>query len=146
MIKLHELAGEVMTYLDAFEGSKPALDTEGILIVKGYSKRIIKAEKMKDVLDNLMEHLGAKEVDLLSDEGTALIGIMDEQIRKDIDVGADPDLGGIHRLKESLEKMNFVVDYRLGIARRIGFFIVLYKDKSGMGPCFVEIVVSDLGE
>ncbi|MGB9908266.1 MAG: DUF2120 family protein [Methanothermobacter tenebrarum] len=146
MIKLHRLAGEIMTYLDAYEGSRPALDAAQILIVRGHSKKRIKADNMKNILDNLMEHLQAKEIDLLSDAGTDLISIMDENIRKNVEVGADPDIAGVQRLKESLENMNFTVEYRLGIAEKTGFFIVLYKDKSDMGPCFVEIVVSDLGE
>lgn len=146
MIKLHRLAGEIITYLDAYEGSRPALDAAQILIVRGHSKKRIKADNMKNILDNLMEHLQAKEIDLLSDAGTDLISIMDENIRKNVEVGADPDIAGVQRLKESLENMNFTVEYRLGIAEKTGFFIVLYKDKSDMGPCFVEIVVSDLGE
>ncbi|MBC7101397.1 MAG: DUF2120 domain-containing protein [Methanobacteriales archaeon] len=145
-MKLHRLAGEIMTYLDAYEGSRPALDAAQILIVRGHSKKRIKADNMKNILDNLMEHLQAKEIDLLSDAGTDLISIMDENIRKNVEVGADPDIAGVQRLKESLENMNFTVEYRLGIAEKTGFFIVLYKDKSDMGPCFVEIVVSDLGE
>jgi len=146
LIKLHRLAGEIMTYLDAYEGSRPALDAAQILIVRGHSKKRIKADNMKKILDELMEHLQAEEIDLLSDAGTDLIGIMDEHIRRNVDVDADPDIAGVQRLKESLENMNFTVEYRLGIAEKTGFFIVLYKDKSDMGPCFVEIVVSDLGE
>ncbi|BAW31901.1 conserved hypothetical protein [Methanothermobacter sp. MT-2] len=146
MIKLHRLAGDIMTYLDAYEGSRPALDAAEILIVRGHSQKRIKADNMKKILDELMEHLQAEEIDLLSDAGTDLIGIMDEHIRRNVDVDADPDIAGVQRLKESLEAMNFAVEYRLGIARKTGFFIVLYKDKSDIGPCFVEIVVSDLGE
>ncbi|MDI3483586.1 MAG: hypothetical protein PWQ74_173 [Methanobacteriaceae archaeon] len=146
MIKLHRLAGDIMTYLDAYEGSRPALDSPEILIVRGHSKKRIKADNMKKILDELMEHLEAEEIDLLSDAGADLIGIMDEHIRKNVEVGADPDIAGVQRLKESLESMNFTVEYRLGITRKTGFFIVLYKDKSDIGPCFVEIVVSDIGE
>ncbi len=146
MIKLHKLAGEIMTYLDAYEGSRPAIDAAEILIVRGHSQKRIKADNMKKILDELMEHLQAEEIDLLSDAGTDLIGIMDEHIRRNVDVDADPDIAGVQRLKESLEAMNFTVEYRMGIARKTGFFIVLYKDKSDIGPCFVEIVVSDLGE
>lgn len=146
MIKLHKLAGDIMTYLDAYEGSRPALDAAEILIVRGHSKKRIKADNMKKILDELMEHLQAEEIELLSDAGTDLIGIMDEHIRRNVEVDADPDIAGVQRLKESLEAMNFAVEYRLGIARKTGFFIVLYKDKSDIGPCFVEIVVSDLGE
>ncbi|HHW04626.1 MAG TPA: DUF2120 domain-containing protein [Methanothermobacter sp.] len=145
-MKLHRLAGDIMTYLDAYEGSRPALDAAEILIVRGHSQKRIKADNMKKILDELMEHLQAEEIDLLSDAGTDLIGIMDEHIRRNVDVDADPDIAGVQRLKESLEAMNFAVEYRLGIARKTGFFIVLYKDKSDIGPCFVEIVVSDLGE
>ena len=58
----------------------------------------------------------------------------------------ETDIEGIHRLKESLEDMNFAVEYRLFTTGDTGLFVVLYRDRSGVGPCFVEVVVSDIGE
>ena len=48
-----------------------------------------------------------------------------------------------YRLKESFESMNCHTDYALGLIGQIAVFLVLWKDKSGMGPLFVELVVSN---
>ncbi|MCG2828141.1 DUF2120 domain-containing protein [Methanothermobacter sp. K4] len=145
-MKLHRIAGEIMGYFEAFEGSRPALDSKEILIVRGMSRKRMNIEDMGRELDGLIEKLGAEELELISEEGTALIGVMDEQIRSCVEVGTETDLGGIHRLKEALEEMNFSVDYRLCITEDTGLFVVLYRDRSGVGPCFVEVVVSDISD
>ncbi len=146
MMKLHRIAGEIMGYFEAFEGSRPALDSKEILIVRGMSRKRMNIEEMGRELDGLIEKLGAEELELISEEGTALIGVMDEQIRSCVEVGTETDIGGIHRLKEALEDMNFSVDYRLCMTEDTGLFVVLYRDRSGVGPCFVEVVVSDISD
>ncbi|WP_321212175.1 DUF2120 domain-containing protein [Methanothermobacter sp. DP] len=145
-MKLHRIAGEIMGYFEAFEGSRPALDSKEILIVRGMSRKRMNIEEMGRELDGLIEKLGAEELELISEEGTALIGVMDEQIRSCVEVGTETDIGGIHRLKEALEDMNFSVDYRLCMTEDTGLFVVLYRDRSGVGPCFVEVVVSDISD
>lgn len=146
MMKLHRIAGEIMGYFEAFEGSRPALDSKEILIVRGMSRKRMNIEDMGRELDGLIEKLGAEELELISEEGTALIGVMDEQIRSCVEVGTETDIGGIHRLKEALEDMNFSVNYRLCMTEDTGLFVVLYRDRSGVGPCFVEVVVSDISD
>jgi len=146
LMKLHRIAGEIMGYFEAFEGSRPALDSKEILIVRGMSRKRMNIEDMGRELDGLIEKLGAEELELISEEGTALIGVMDEQIRSCVEVGTETDIGGIHRLKEALEDMNFSVNYRLCMTEDTGLFVVLYRDRSGVGPCFVEVVVSDISD
>ncbi|HSO26209.1 MAG TPA: DUF2120 domain-containing protein [Methanobacteriaceae archaeon] len=146
LIKLHKIAGNIMGYLEAFDGSKAALDSDKILIVRGRSRKRINAENMAEELNGVMETLNAREIEMYSDESTALIGLMDEQIRSTVDINVETDAGGIEHLKESLESMNFFVDYKLGSTGKAGFFVVIWKDKSDVGPCFVEIVISDTGE
>ncbi|GAB6055251.1 DUF2120 domain-containing protein [Methanobacterium alkalithermotolerans] len=143
MINLHKVAGNVMEYMEAFDGSRPALDAEQILIVRGRSKKRIDANNMNLELESLFKVLGAKEIDMFSDDAASLITLMDKQIRDSVEIQGDTDPGGIHKMKESLESMNFLVEYKLGFLENIGFFIVLWKDKSGIGPCFVEIVFSN---
>lgn len=145
-MKLHKIAGSMMGYLEAFDGSRAALDADKILIVRGRSRKRISPENMGNELNGLMESLNAEEIDMFSDESKSLIGLMDEQIRSNVDINVETDVSGIDRLKESLESMNFFVEYKLGSTGKAGFFIVMYKDKSGIGPCFVEIVLSDTGE
>jgi len=108
LIKLHKIAGNIMGYLEAFDGSKAALDSDKILIVRGRSRKRINAENMAEELNGVMETLNAREIDMYSDES--------------------------------------IVDYKLGSTGKAGFFVVMWKDKSNVGPCFVEIVISDTGE
>lgn len=133
-----------MEYLEAFEGSRPALDAENILIVRGRSNKRIRSQDMNLELENLFSFLEVEEVDMFSEKAASIISIMDEQIRANVEIQGKTDAGGIHKMKENLEAMNFLVDYKLGFFNKMGIFIVLWKDKSGMGPCFVEIVLADI--
>jgi hypothetical protein len=146
LVKLHKIAGNIMGYLEAFDGSRAALDSDKILIVRGRSRKRINPENMATELNGVVETLQAREIEMFSEESTALIGLMDEQIRSTVDINVETDAGGIERLKESLESMNCFVEYKLGYTGKAGFFVVMWKDKSNVGPCFVEIVISDTGE
>ncbi|MDP1553496.1 MAG: DUF2120 domain-containing protein [Methanobacteriaceae archaeon] len=142
MIVLHKIAGNIMGYLEAFDGSKAALDSKNILIVRGRSRKRINAENMGEELDGLVSSINAKEINMFSDEATNLIGLMDEKIRSDVDINVETNAGGIEHLKESLESMNCIVEYKMGLTDKAGFFVVMWKDKSDIGPCFVEIVIA----
>lgn len=146
MTNLHKVAGSIMEYLEAFDGSRAALDANKILIVRGRSRKRLKLENMAEELNGLMSSLSADEIDMFSEESTALISLIDEKIRSSVDINVETDVGGIERLKESLESMNCFVEYKLGFTGKAGFFIVMWKDKSGIGPCFVEIVIADAEE
>ena len=41
MRKTYEIAGEVMGFFDSFKGSRPAINNDRILIVRGRSRTII---------------------------------------------------------------------------------------------------------
>jgi hypothetical protein len=142
LIKLHKVAGNIMSHLEAFDGSRAALDTDQILIVRGRSRKRIEPEQMGEELSKALSLMEAREIEMFSKEAADLIGLMDEQIRASVEIQGDTDVGGIERLKESLESMNFYVEYKLGLLERAGFFTIIYKDKSGVGPCFVEVVIS----
>lgn len=144
MIILRKVASTIMGELEAFEGSRPALDASNILIVRGMSRKKIAAHDMAKVLSKLLKKLGAKEVDVFSDEATDVIGIMDERIRNNVEIQGETDVYGIYRLKESLEALNCDVEYSLGIMGNAGIFVVMWADKSGIGPRFVELVVSSI--
>lgn len=139
----HEIAGKVMNELEAFHGSKPAIDTPQILIVRGMSKKRIDPEELASIISDSMKGLGARTIDVFSEEATDIIGIMDENIRATVEIPGETDVYGIYRLKESFESMNCHTEYSLGIIGKLAVFLVLWKDKSGMGPLFVELVVSN---
>jgi len=145
-MQTHKIAGEIMGELEAFHGSRPAIDANNILIVRGMSRKQFKVDEMDSVLLNLLEGLGARQIDIFSDEGGNIIGIMDERIRESVPIQSESDISGVYRLKESLEAMNCDVSYILGLLDTIGAFIVTWKDKSGIGPQFVEVVVASVAE
>jgi len=140
----HKIAGKIMEELEAFHGSRPAIDANNILIVRGMSKKEFNAGKMDVTLLNLLESLGARQIDMFSEEAGNIIGIMDERIRENVSIQGETDISGVYRLKESLEAMNCDVAYTLGLIDAIGTFIVTWKDRSGIGPQFVEIVVASM--
>jgi len=139
----HEIAGKIMGELEAFHGSRPAIDTPQILIVRGMSKKKIDPEELSSIISEVMKGLGAKKMDIFSEEATDIIGIMDENIRATVEIPGETDVYGIYRLKKSFESMNCHTDYGLATIGQIAVFLVLWKDKSGMGPLFVELVVSN---
>ena len=143
MMPTHEIAGKIMGELDAFHGSKPAIDTPQILIVRGMSKKKIDPEELSITISEIMKVIGARKMDVFSEEATNVIGIMDENIRATVEIPGETDVYGIYRLKESFESMNCHTDYGLGTVGKIAIFLVLWKDKSGIGPLFVELVVSN---
>ncbi|WP_042703002.1 DUF2120 family protein [Methanobrevibacter arboriphilus] len=143
MVKLHKIAGQVMGFFEAFDGSRAALDTDRILIVRGRSSKNISIDDMESKLDELRDHLQGIDVDVVSEEAAKLINRMDEQIRASVSVQGDTDSNGIMRMTKSLEAMNLFVKFRLMNLNHSGVFVVIWKDKANVGPLFVEVVVSD---
>ncbi len=143
-MKTRKIAGEIMGQLEAFEGSKASMDTTQLLIVRGRSRQRIKPEDLGPTISQIFKDLDARQLDMYSDETADLITIMDEQIRSQVDIQGETDVYGIYRLRESFETMNCHADYGMGLLDDVAVFIILWKDKSGMGPMFVELVVSAL--
>lgn len=143
-MKTRNIAGQIMGQLEAFEGSKAAMDTAELLIVRGRSRKKIKPEELGPTISQIFKSLGARPLDMYSDETADIITIIDEQIRSQVQIQGETDIYGIFRLKESFENMNCHADYGMGLLDDIAIFIVLWKDKSGIGPLFVEQVISTL--
>lgn len=143
-MKNHEVAGQIMTILEAFHGSKPSMDTPQMLIVRGMSRKEMEPEDLAPIVSNLFHEMGIRRIDVFSKEAKDLIGIMDENIRSQVEIQGETDIYGIYRLKESFEAMNCHMEYALGILNQIAIFMVLWMDKSGFGPKFVELVVANL--
>ncbi len=143
-MQTNKIAGKIMTALEAFHGSHPAIDANNILIVRGMSRKRFDSEKMDVVLSDLLGDMGARQIDMFSKEGGNVIGIMDERIRENVQIQSETDVSGIHKLKESLEAMNCHVEYVLGVQKDMGIFIVTWVELEGIGPRFVEVVVANL--
>ena len=58
MKKTYEIAGEVMGFFDAFKGSRPAINNESILIVRGRSRKVIPIEEF----DSKLAEIGEKRL------------------------------------------------------------------------------------
>ena len=67
MSKTYEIAGEVMGFFDSFKGSRPAINNESILIVRGRSRKVIPISEFDAKLTEIGEILGGKEVDWKTD-------------------------------------------------------------------------------
>lgn len=143
-MQTHKIAGKIIESLEAFHGSRPAIDANNILIVRGMSRKKFDADKMDIILSDILKTLGATEIDIFSEDGGNIIGIMDERIRANVPIQSETDVAGIYRMKDSLEAIGCDVEYILGILDTLGIFIVSWMDKSGIGPRFVEVVVASL--
>lgn len=143
-MKTHEVAGNIMHSLDAFHGSRPSMDTPQMLIVRGMSRKEIEPEELAQVVSDIFNEIGAHKIDVYSQEAKDIIGVMDENIRDQVKIQGETDVYGIYRLKESFEAMNCHLEYALGLLDSIAIFMVLWMDKSGFGPKFVELVVANL--
>ena len=145
-MQIKRIAGQIMGQLEAFEGSKAAMDTNNLLIVRGRSRQKIQPEELSPTISQILKDLGTRELDMFSDETADIFTLIDEQIRSQVDIQGESDVYGIYRLKESFENMNCYAEYSMGLLKDFAVFIILWKDKSGVGPLFVELVVSNLEE
>ena len=62
MQKFYELAGEVMVFFDAFRGSRPAINNEKILIVRGRSRKTLDINDFNSKLDEIGSIINGKEI------------------------------------------------------------------------------------
>lgn len=143
-MKIHEVAGNIMGIMEAFQGSRPAMDTPQMLIVRGMSRREMEPEDMEKVVSDLFDEIGARTIEVFSEEAKNVIGVMDENIRGQVEIQGETDIYGIYRLKDSFEAMNCHAEYAMGLLDDFAIFMVLWMDKSGFGPKFVEVVVVNL--
>ncbi len=143
-MRTREIASDIMNSLEAFRGSRPAMDTPQMLIVRGMSRKEIEPDDLDMVVSEVMNEIGARKIEVYSEEAKDVIGMMDEYIRASVEIQGETDIYGIYRLKESFEAMNCHMEYALGLVDSIAIFIVLWMDKSGFGPKFVELVVANL--
>lgn len=143
MAQLPKITGKVIGFFEAFKGSRAAYNSEKILIVRGISNQNIAIDEMENKLIELGKILGGKELDPFSDAGKNFVDRIDSQMREEMEITTAPDTGGILRMKEDLESMGLSVQYKLFKMKHAGAFIAIWKDKSGNGPLYVEVTVSD---
>ena len=143
MKKTYEIAGEVMGFFDSFKGSRPAIDNERILIVRGKSRKVIPLDEFDSKLTEIGKILGATEVDATSEEISEILKVGDKNIkRSEVNTG-DLDDHGLIRMKEELESMGLVVQYKVYELPKFDIIIAIWEDKNELPPLYVEVTVSE---
>ena len=143
MKKTYELAGQVMGFFDAFKGSRPAIDNDKILIVRGRSRTVIPLDDFDAKLSEIGEILGGTELNADSDELEGILKAGDKNIQEsDITTNA-VDTHGFMRVKEDLESMGLVVEYKVFELPSFDVIIAIWEDKNEIPPLYVEVTVSE---
>jgi hypothetical protein len=143
MKKTYEIAGEVMGFFDSFKGSRPAIDNERILIVRGRSRKVIPLNEFESKLTEIGEILGATEVEASSEEISEILKVGDKNIKRSEMNTSDLDDHGLLRMKEELESMGLVVEYKVFELGKFDVVIALWEDKNELPPLYVEVTVSE---
>jgi hypothetical protein len=143
MKKTYELAGQVMGFFDAFKGSRPAIDNERILIVRGRSRKVLPLDEFESKLAEIGEILGGTELDATSEKISDILKVGDKNIKRSENVTSDVDNKGFMRMKEELESMGLVVEYKVFELPRFDVIIAIWEDKNEIPPLYVEVTVSE---
>jgi hypothetical protein len=143
MKKTYEIAGQVMGFFDAFKGSRPAIDNERILIVRGRSRKVLPLNEFETKLTEIGEILKATEVEVTSEEISEILEVGDKNIKRTENVTNDVDNKGFIRMKEELESMGLVVAYKVFELPNFDVIIAIWEDKNEIPPLYVEVTVSE---
>lgn len=143
MKKTYEIAGQVMGFFDAFKGSRPAINNERILIVRGRSRKVLPVDTFDSKLSEIGEILGGTELDANSKKIEEIIKSGDKHIKTSEVTTSDVDNGGFIRVKEELESMGLVVAYKIFELPSFDVVIAIWEDKNEIPPLYVEVTVSE---
>lgn len=143
MKKTYEIAGQVMGFFDAFKGSRPAIDNDRILIVRGRSRKVIPLDEFESKLSEIGEILGGTELESTSEEITEILKSGDKNIKESELSTNMVDEHGFIRMKEELEAMGLVVGYKVFELPSFDVVIAIWEDKNEIPPLYVEVTVSE---
>lgn len=143
MKKTYELAGQVMGFFDAFKGSRPAIDNERILIVRGRSRKVLPLNEFDSKLTEIGEILGGTELDATSEKISEILEVGDKNIKRSENVTTDVDNKGFMRMQEELESMGLVVEYKVFELPNFDVIVAIWEDKNEIPPLYVEVTVSE---
>lgn len=142
MKKTYEIAGQVMGFFDAFKGSRPAIDNDEILIVRGRSRKTIPLNEFSLKLSEIGNELRGCEIEADSDKITKILKSGDKHIQKNDLNTTNVDSRGFIRMKEELESLGLVVEYKIFELPSFDVVIALWEDKNELPPLYVEVTVS----
>jgi hypothetical protein len=71
---------------------------------------------------------------------------MDETLRANVEINASVDSNGFFRMKKDLETMGLKTEFKIFSLKHSNAVVAIWKDKSGIGPLYVEVTLSDNGK
>ena len=143
MKKTYEIAGQVMGFFDSFKGSRPAIDNERILIVRGKSRKVLPISEFESKVSEIGEILGGTEVDNSSEKISEILKVGDKNIKRSEFATNTVDNKGFIRMKDELESMGLVVEYKVFELPKFDVIIAIWEDKNEIPPLYVEVTVSE---
>ena len=143
MKKTYEVAGQVMGFFDAFKGSRPAIDNDKILIVRGRSRTVIPLDEFETKLTEIGEIIGGTELESDSERLGEILKEGDKNIQESNITTNSVDNNGFMKVKESLESMGLVVEYKVFELPSFDVIISIWEDKNEIPPLYVEVTVSE---
>lgn len=146
-MEVMEMSRQIMVRMEAFKGSKPVLHNPEAMLIRGKSAVKIKKENMASRLEELFEELEIKKVEINSEKARNLTDKVDESLRRVTEVYDESNgLAGIEKLKNTFEMTGFDAEYIIGQIEDTAVYVVIWADKSGFGPMFVETMVIRIEE
>jgi len=143
MKKTYEIAGEVMGFFESFKGSRPAINNERILIVRGRTRKVIPIDEFDSKLTEIGQILGATEIDATSEKISEILEAGDKNIQRSEVTTSDLDNKGFKRMTEELVSMGLVVEYKIFELPKFDVIIAIWEDKNEIPPLYVEVTVSE---
>ena len=146
MQKKYEIAGEVMGFFESFKGSRPAIDNDKILIVRGRSRKVLPIDELEANLSEIGEKIGGTEIDDSSEKISEILQAGDKHIKDSETTTNEVDTRGFARMKKELESMGLVVAYKVFELPGFDVIIAIWEDKHELPPLYVEVTVSESDE
>ena len=143
MKKSYEIAGTVMGFFDAFKGSRPAINNDKILIVRGKSRKVLPLDELSSKLEEVGDELGGTEIESGSEKIEEILKAGDKHISETGLSTTNVDSKGFMRMKNELETMGLVVEYKVFELPSHDVVIAIWEDKAEIPPLYVEVTVSD---
>ena len=135
-MEVMEVSRKIMDYLDAFKGSKPVVHNSEAMIIRG---------KSAPKLEELFKELNIEKIEINSERARILTNQVDQTFRNTTEVFDESNgIAGIEKLKHTFEITGFEADYLVGQLEDMAIYVVMWLDKSGFGPMFVEAMVVKL--
>ena len=144
-MEVMEVSRKIMDYLDAFKGSKPVVHNSEAMIIRGKSATKLKPEEIVPKLEELFKELNIEKIEINSERARILTNQVDQTFRNTTEVFDESNgIAGIEKLKHTFEITGSEADYLVGQLEDMAIYVVMWLDKSGFGPMFVEAMVVKL--